>query len=382
VLTFRSGNADPTVETVLELQSERQTIVFEDVQKPPLVSILRGFSAPVSIDFPMAAEERATLLLHDSDPYVRWESAQSLFVEEIRRLAACVRNNQPLRVSEVIVDGLAPLFTWADDPWLLSEVLLLPDEPRLSDGLPMVPLESHMQARFVLQQTLARRYEAEWRRKLCQDIKPDEAFPDMLAVGERRLTLLSLEYLMSLGQSGDAEICAQWASRSGNMTLSQGALAILVNYDVPQRQEALDGFFERWRDYPTVINKWFMVQALSRMPDAVDHIIALETHPAFDRFNVARAMAYYGSFCRQNRVAFHDPSGKGYEFVASRLIDADRMGRASGRWLIAQITQWKRYDAERQKLMRRALQRILATENISNGLRDLVTQTLGGGEKS
>jgi aminopeptidase N len=382
VLTFRNGNVDASAEAVLELRSERQAIVLEDVEAPPLVSILRGFSAPVSIDFPMAAEDRVTLLLHDRDPYVRWESAQTLFVEEIRRLAACVRNGQPLRVSDVIVEGLAPLFSWTDDPWLLSELLLLPDEPRLSDGLPMVPLESHMQARTLLQQTLARRYEAEWRRKIGQDIKPDEAFPDMISVGERKLTLLALEYLMSLGESADAQVCARWATRSENMTLSQGALAIVANYAVPQRQEALDGFFNRWRDYPSVINKWFMVQALSRMPGAVDHIIALEAHPAFDRFNVSRAMAYYGSFCRQNRVAFHDPSGKGYEFLASRLIDSDRMGRASGRWLIAQITQWKRYDPERQELMRKALQRILATDNISNGLRDLVTQTLDDGEKS
>jgi aminopeptidase N len=382
VLTFRSGNAEATVETVLELKSERQTIILEDVERPPIVSILRGFSAPVSVDFPMSAEERVALLLHDIDPYVRWESAQSLFVEEIRRLAACVRNGQPANVSDVIVEGLSPLFSWTGDPWLLSELLLLPDEPRLSDGLSMIPLESHMQARFILQQTLARRYETEWRRKLSADFKPDETFPDMLSVGERKLTLLALEYLMSLGLDSDAQTSTQWATRSSNMTLSQGALAILVNYDVPQRQKALDGFFERWRDYPTVINKWFMVQALSRMPGAIDHIISLEAHPAFDRFNVARAMAYYGSFCRQNRVAFHDPSGKGYEFLASRLIDSDRMGRASGRWLIAQITQWRRYDAERQTLMRRALQRVLATDDISNGLRDLVTQTLGDGEKS
>ena len=381
-LTFRVGNEEAREEAVLELRSEGQSITLESVQAPPLVSILRGFSAPVSLDFPMPYEDRVGLLLHDRDPYVRWENAQSLFVEETRRLAACVRTGQPLRVTDVVLEGIAPLFRWNDDPWLLSELLLLPDEPRLSDGLATVPLDSHMQARAVLQKTLAQRYEVEWRRKLNQELRPDEAFPDMIATGERRLTLLALEYLMSLGQGADAELCAQWAINAGNMTLAQGALTILANYDVPQRQEALERFYDRWRNHPTVINKWFMVQALSRMPGAVDHIIALESHPAFDRFNVARAMAYYGSFCRQNRVAFHDPSGKGYEFLASRLIDADRMGRASGRWLIAQITQWKRYDAERQHLMRGALQRILETDNISNGLRDLVSQTLGDGEKS
>ena len=382
VLSFREGNGDVTDEAVLELRSERESITLEGIPRQPLISILRGFSAPVSVDFPMSSEDRIKLLLHDRDPYVRWESAQTLFVEEIRRLAACARSAKPLRVSDTIVTGLAPLFTWSDDPWLLSELLLLPDEPRLSDGLSTVPLDSHMEARAALQSTLARQYEAELRRKLNQEVKADDAFPDMLAIGQRRLTLLSLEYLMSLGREEDAELCEQWAVGADNMTLSQGALAVLANYNVPQRLRALDGFYNRWKGFPTVINKWFTVQALSRMPGAIDHIIALEAHPAFDRFNIARAMAYYGSFCRQNRVAFHDLSGKGYEFLTSRLLEADRLGRASGRWLMAQITQWKRYDIERQRLMRRALQRILETEEISNGLRDLVTETLDNGEKS
>ncbi|MDE2463839.1 MAG: aminopeptidase N [Alphaproteobacteria bacterium] len=379
---FRVKGGPLSEDAVLELRDTKASITLEDVREAAILSLPRGFSAPVSLEQAMAPEDRLCLVLHDRDPYVRWDSAQNLFVTEIRRLAACAQRGEAMVVREHLLHGLAPLFAGEDDPWLLSELLLLPDEPRLSDGLAEVPLDSHMAARAHLQQALARRYEMLLRQRLLQPIRPDSAFPDMRAIGERRLALLALDYLMTLGQDRDSELCASWALHSHSMTLAQGALSILVNYDVVQRQPTLDAFYQRWTSYPTVINKWFMAQALSRMPGAVHHIVALEHHPALDKLNIARAMAYYGSFCRQNRVAFHDPSGAGYDFLAARLIEADRMGRASGRWLMAQITQWRRYDANRQARMRAALQRVLDTENISNGLRDLVAQTLNSGEPS
>ena len=136
-------------------------------------------------------------------------------------------------------------------------------------------------------------------------------------------------------------------------------------------------FYERWKDHPTVVDKWFKAQALSRAPRAAEAIIALETHPAMDLGNMARAMAYYGSFFRQNRVAFHDPSGAGYEFLADRLLLSDRMGRGGASWLMPQMDQWRRHDPHRQTLMQQALERVAGTPGISNGLREVVSRALG-----
>jgi aminopeptidase N len=124
------------------------------------------------------------------------------------------------------------------------------------------------------------------------------------------------------------------------------------------------------------VDKWFNAQALSRMPGAVDRIIALEKHPAFDFNNMARGLQYYGGFFRQNRVAFHDLSGKGYEFLADRLLMIDKLGRTGSHYIMTQINQWRRYDTKRQTMMRAALERVANTENISKGLRENVTKAL------
>jgi aminopeptidase N len=108
----------------------------------------------------------------------------------------------------------------------------------------------------------------------------------------------------------------------------------------------------------------------------VDRIIALEKHPAFDFENMARGLLFYGGFFRQNRIAFHDPSGKGYEFLADRLLMIDRLGRSGSTYIMPQINQWRRYDPARQALMRAALERVANTPGISKGLAENITKAL------
>jgi len=125
-----------------------------------------------------------------------------------------------------------------------------------------------------------------------------------------------------------------------------------------------------------VIDKWFNAQALSRAPGAVARIVALEQHPAFDPGNFSQSLAYYGGFFRQNRVAFHDPGGRGYDFLADRLLTIDAQGRSGSHYLMPQINQWRRYDAHRQGLMRAALRRVADTPGISKGLAENVGKAL------
>ena len=159
------------------------------------------------------------------------------------------------------------------------------------------------------------------------------------------------------------------------MTDAFAALAALCHVNCPQRSAALESFYRRWQHKPPVIDKWFNAQALSRMDGAIDSILALEQHPAMDIANMPRAMAFYGGFFRQNRIAFHDPSGRGYDMLAERLVLIDSVKPGTTYWLMPQLLQWRRFDAHRRGLMQRALQRVLAA-NISKGLYEIVSKAL------
>ena len=53
----------------------------------PVPSLLRGFSAPVILNYPYTEDDLVHLLAHDDDPFNRWEAAQRLCTDIILQRA-------------------------------------------------------------------------------------------------------------------------------------------------------------------------------------------------------------------------------------------------------------------------------------------------------
>jgi aminopeptidase N len=361
---------------LLELREPEQTFVFEGLAAEPVPSLLRGFSAPVSLSTDLAPEQLATLLAHDPDPYNRWQSGQTLAIDAIRLMAADWHGGCAMATDEVLVDAWERVLAdQKTDPALLAELLLLPDEPALSEGLPVIDIDGHRAARDYLLRSLARRN----REVLLQryDALADDG-PyrfDAESLGRRSLRNRCLEILLALDDNEVRDLCLQQVCQAGNMTDMFAALAALCHVDCPQRSIGLESFYMRWQHKAPVIDKWFNAQALSRMDGAIDAIMELEQHPAMDIMNMPRAMAFYGGFFRQNRIAFNDPSGRGYDMLADRLILIDSVKPGTTYWLMPQLLQWRRFDEKRRALMRQALEKVLAAD-ISKGLYETVSKAL------
>jgi aminopeptidase N len=246
----------------------------------------------------------------------------------------------------------------------------------LSEGLPVIDLDGHVAARAFLRREIARRFEQTLLQRYHSLAETGPYAPDIAGIGRRRLKNAMLDLLTALESDETAALCLRQLTGAANMTDQFEALCLLAHLDSPRRQEGVDAFYDRWKDQPTVVDKWFNAQALSRAPGAVDRIIALESHPAHDIGAFSQGLMYYGGFFRQNRVAFHDPSGKGYEFLADRLLMIDRLGRSGGHYIMPQINQWRRYDPARQALMRAALERVAAEPGLSKGLRENISKAL------
>ena len=70
-------------ERLILLDSAKQSIRFDNVDEPPLLSINRDFSAPVIIDAERAPGELELLAQHDSDAFSRFEAMQELMLREL-----------------------------------------------------------------------------------------------------------------------------------------------------------------------------------------------------------------------------------------------------------------------------------------------------------
>ncbi|HBC53157.1 MAG TPA: aminopeptidase N, partial [Alphaproteobacteria bacterium] len=163
---------------------------------------------------------------------------------------------------------------------------------------------------------------------------------------------------------------------------AMAALGLLANLDIPERDTALADFHARWRDDPLVLDKWYMVQAQSRLPDTLDRVAKLRAAPEFEIDNPNRVRALIGAFCHGNPLHFHAPDGSGYRFFADQVLALNGINAQIAARLLTAIDQWRRYMPACQTHARAALERIVAAQGLTRDVYEIASKTLDAPEAS
>ena len=366
-----------TDEVILHLTQTEQTFTFEDLKEQPVVSILRGFSAPVKLVMERSLEELAFLLSYDSDTFNRWEAGQQLAGQVIAGLIADVQNGRELQLNPVIVTAFKQVMaqSW-DDLSYFSLLLSLPSETYLAEQMQVVDVEAIHKAREFVVRTLAEQLQTQFKT-LYQECHRDESgLFDAGAIGRRRIKNTCLAFLGRLEQPDIQQWSQQQFESSKNMTDQMAALAVVVNGSHPAKQQCLAGFYQQWQDEALVIDKWFALQASSHMPDTFATVLALLQHPAFDLKNPNRVRALIGAFSQANPLHFHAANGQGYQFLANQIIALNTLNPQVASRMLSALTSWRRYDEGRQALMKAQLERIMTTEDISKDVYEVASKSL------
>ena len=185
---------------------------------------------------------------------------------------------------------------------------------------------------------------------------------------------------MLLGEEDFIRACDKQYRHANNMTDVMAALSQLVNADAPLAQElavvALADFYQRWQHEPLVVNQWISVQATCVLPGALEKVKALQTHAAYDGKNPNKIRALVASFCNSNPINFHADAGSGYKFLADQIILLNTQNPQIASRLLTPLTKWKKYNSERQALMKLELERIMAEPNLSKDVFEVVSKSL------
>ncbi|MEW6445940.1 MAG: aminopeptidase N [Pseudomonadota bacterium] len=362
---------------VLELSQSEQRFVFEGIAERPVPSLLRGFSAPVRLEYPYDDEELAFLMAHDGDDFNRWEAAQRLMTRVLLGMIEDVRNERPLTLDARLAASYGhALHDVRISPRMKADLLTLPSESWLADQCEVVdPVAIHT-ARDALKRALAEAWE-ESLLALYHGMQDKGSYrPDNEAIGRRRLKNLSLNLLMALGNESHHALASHQFRAGGNMTDVLAALQVLAHTDCADRREVLDTFEQRWINEALVMDKWFSIQATSPLDGALDEVKRLMGHPAFSLGNPNKARALIGGFARANPVGFHAHDGSGYRFVAEQVLALDALNPQVSARMAGAFQQWRRFDAHRRESMRATL-RDMAAGSISLELREVVEKSLG-----
>ncbi|MBO9546486.1 aminopeptidase N [Caulobacter sp.] len=359
---------------VVLLDKATMTVRWDGVDSTPVLSALRGFSAPVNLSTDARPSDRYVLFGADPDLFNRWEAGQTLARDLILARAAGTpdevgEERYAEALGQALVDDAA-------EPAFKALLLALPSEPDLAlmsepaDPAALHEARNHLRARIAV-------HLGDLLRRLHGEMQSQGEFSDSAqAAGRRALRNACAEALAADPHDDNLMRLVGHFEAARNMTDMIGGLYPLVASGGVARDKALASFHYAWNTEPLVLDKWFSVQGRDPNADALERIVGLTQHPDFEPTNPNRLRALVSTFANFNPARFHDPSGAGYRFLADQVLAVDGFNPMTAARLVEPLGGWRRYGPELGKLMREQLERIAAHPDLSKNVLELATKAL------
>ncbi|EEB83524.1 aminopeptidase N [Roseobacter sp. GAI101] len=366
-------DGDEVEETnILEMTQAEQSFVFDNLGTRPIVSILRGFSAPVVLTQDLSDADRAHLLAYDTDPFNRWEQGRILARSSL--MAMILEGKKPNKdwlkgIRAVISDEHL-------DPAYRALMLGLPSQSDLARALaedghtpdPDIIYAAVEATRAAMAKSYANLLPTLYRRHTVSE----DYEPDAIQSGKRALSNAALSLLTRID---DAAAAQKQYDAADNMTQQLSALANLIH--AGKGSKAVQAFEAQWKDDRLVMDKWFGLQVMEADPEEAHEVVeTLTKHADFNWKNPNRFRSVLGAFAAHHG-GFHHASGAGYRLLADWLIKLDPLNPQTTARMCSAFQTWKRYDADRQALIKTELDRILAQPDLSRDTTEMLTRIRG-----
>jgi aminopeptidase N len=370
---------------VLHVKEAAQDFIFENVPVNPVPSLLKGFSAPVKLNYPYSRDELMLLMQYESDGFARWEASQQLALQILDELLALRLQGKALEVDQRIISAFSTILdsvleNESQDKAILANLLVLPTEAYLSELAEEVDVDGIHEVREHLRKEIATALEDKFLKVYahCQSEASYEYSADEVA--RRCLKNTVINYLACLDSKVNWSFIKKQYEEANNMTDSSGALRAVVNNPSIEfsglKSELLDHFYNKWQHETLVVDQWFAMQSAAIIPNNLPAIRELMKHVAFDIRNPNKVRSVIGAFCHNNAVAFHQLDGSGYNFLKEQVLILNGINPQIASRLLTPLTRWKKYNLQRQNLMQDALQKIQSGKNLSPDVFEVVNKCL------
>ena len=385
-LLGKDGKPVPYLRTVgagvardlIHVRKKRQRIVFHGVTERPVPSLLRGFSAPVTLAFEQKPEDRLLLARHDDDLFSRWQALNMVTNDALIAATNAVRGKGALQYDAKLIATFGAIA--ADDrlePAFRALAITLPLEGDVAREIGRnVDPDAIMAARNGMIVEIGRscRPALEAVMRLMVDDGP--FLPDAASAGKRALKNVLLDYVSA--SSGNPAAAFSSYSCATNMTDRFAALSILcMRFPLSdETAKALLAFETKFGNDGLVMDKWLSVQAMIPGSATLQRVIALTKHRAFSFDNPNRMRSLIGTFATSNPTGFNRPDGAGYKFFADFIIGVDTANPQTAARLLTAMRSWRSLEPVRKELAREALASIAGASGLSADVRDIVDRTL------
>lgn len=383
-LKLAGSDDEPVTTAKLVLESSDDEWTFENITENPVLSLGRGFSAPVIFDYAYSLQELQFLALNDSDGFNRADAFERLMLAVLNDVADMIENGVEPDVHGTLISAFEGILTNTNlSPEYRATVLELPSEKAIAARRAMINPQTIRAARVFVMETIGRRLSHKLgtplRTENMRNMTLEYKF-DAKEAGKRALSNLTLEYWLAGGNAKALLDARDQFESADNLTDRLAALRMIVNSQSPAKIDVLNAAGRLWGGEPLLINKWFSVQATARVyPNecpVLDRIKSLMQCPVFSIKNPNNVYALVNAFMTANEPEFHRPDGAGYDFWVETVLQLDAVNGHVAARLARALDNWRRYTPELARLMHAALTKVAAAENLSAGVREVVHKAL------
>ena len=360
---------------VVLLERAEATFRFTDLDSEPVLSLLRGYSAPVRLVTSFDARNLAILASHETDGFNRWQAADAMARQAFLQLLAGEGDAQP--VLDAWIGSLrTSLAEPAIEPATLAEMLTVADPVALAEPLAEIDPDAVFEARMTLETSLARALEPRLLERYAALAPASAEGTQPAAQARRRLRNRCLQLLCAADRRHHTLAAAHYAEASC-LSDRLGALTCIVHSAGSAAAALLDEFAAAYHDDPTVMDKWFAVQATVPSAAALERVRELTRHPAFHWDNPNKVYALLLGLAHRNPVAFHRVDGAGYRFTAEAIRKLDAINPQVAARLATAFGAWQRLEPRRRELMLGEMRRLRADGNLSADVADILGRSVG-----
>ena len=359
-------------ETIL-FSKKKQSFTFNDLPSKPIPSVLRDFSAPITLIQHLSDDELQILASHDTNLFNRWECLRNLSFKAIEKLiydGLPISNLLLCSIDKIIRDpNIEPAYRAliATPPSPQSILNHLTAQGRSIN--PTVICDTWSVFNNALASECADYLSENFKRKpqvLTYEPTAEQA-------GTRALELRLMDLYCYIENS--AEVAKHLFKTASNMTEEMGALSILIRHD--KVTDEVDKFYHKWKRNNNVLDKWFSAQVSLTSPKKVISTLEnLTKHDDFEIRNPNRFRSIIGAFAGNNLSGFHHVDGKGYKIVTDWLLKLDKINPQTTARICTVFENWKVFDPERQKMIKENLNRLYNLPNISKNTYEIIDSIL------
>ena len=363
---------------VLELTEPAHAYEFSGIEERPVLSINRGFSAPIKLVTDLDAVDLDFLAAHDADAFNRWQALQTSSMRLLIDNVTALHTGKSQRTDDRLIEALAAILDdTALQPAFVALALAPPGEGDIAREIGRdIDPDAIFRTRLALRATIGHRLGLALATTYDRMAIAGPYSPDAVNAGQRSLRNAALDLLAAAGTPLGIARAAKQYDAADNMTDRMAALLTLSLHGGTERERAFTDFYARYAADALVVDKWFSLQAMIPKPDTLAKVQKLTAHSAFSLANPNRVRALIGAFAQGNPTQFNRADGAGYDFVAGHILGLDPKNPQLAARMATSFRTWRTLEAGRRGKAEAALARIKAASSLSRDLSDIVERAL------